>query len=281
MPSAPKPPAADEVPAGVYRRDQQDGPGAQPYDPEDLYRTILLEAVSRRPGVGPVPLIARTPLPSPPPAWATDDSTSRDALRRGGAHGGGEGVQASRILDAGSALGAAGDIDGEVNVKDNRVFLRKRCAEHGQFEALLYSDAEMYFDSLRFNKPGTIPLETQTEVKDGCPLDCGLCPEHKQHACLGIIEVNTNCNLDCPICFADSGHQPDGFSLTMDQVEAGLDLASLLEPVGGQSGGPGSDVALFRFFANGRAVVAFCAALLEEFGRFPTDPSSVSPGEAG
>jgi len=123
-------------------------------------------------------------------------------------------------------------IDGEVNVKDNRVFLRKRCAEHGQFEALLYSDAEMYFDSLRFNKPGTIPLETQTDVKDGCPLDCGLCPEHKQHACLGIIEVNTNCNLDCPICFADSGHQPDGFSLTKDQVGAGLDtfVASEGEP---------------------------------------------------
>ena len=73
-------------------------------------------------------------------------------------------------------------IDAEVNVKDNYVFLRKRCTEHGTFEAMLYSDAEMYFDSLRFNKPGTIPLETQTEVKDGCPLDCGLCPEHKQHA---------------------------------------------------------------------------------------------------
>ena len=65
------------------------------------------------------------------------------------------------------------------------------------------------------------------------------------------------------------------------QIEAGFDLRSLLQPVGGQSGGPGSDVALFRFFANGRAVVAFCAALLEEFGRFPTDPSRVSPGEAG
>jgi hypothetical protein len=65
------------------------------------------------------------------------------------------------------------------------------------------------------------------------------------------------------------------------QVEAGLDLRPLLEPVGGQSGDAGSDVALVRFFANGRAVVAFCAALLEEFGRFPTDPSRVSPGEAG
>ncbi|MGH9245180.1 MAG: radical SAM protein [Acidimicrobiales bacterium] len=114
-------------------------------------------------------------------------------------------------------------VDAEINVRDNQVFLRKRCRDHGTFEALLYSDAEMYMDSQRFNKPGTLPLEFQTEVRDGCPLDCGLCPDHKQHACLGIIEVNTACNLDCPVCFADSGHHPDGFSLTVDQVEAGLD----------------------------------------------------------
>jgi uncharacterized radical SAM superfamily Fe-S cluster-containing enzyme len=114
-------------------------------------------------------------------------------------------------------------VDAEVNVRNQKVFLRKRCPHHGSFEALLYSDAQLYFDSLRFNKPGTIPLETQTEVNDGCPLDCGLCPEHKQHACLGIIEVNTGCNLDCPVCFADSGHTPDGFSLTREQVESALD----------------------------------------------------------
>jgi hypothetical protein len=114
-------------------------------------------------------------------------------------------------------------IDAEVNVRDNRVILRKRCPDHGTFEALVYSDAELYLAQQRFNKPGTIPLEYQTQVKDGCPLDCGLCPEHKQHACLGIIEVNTGCNLDCPICFADSGHQPDGYSLTLDQVEFMLD----------------------------------------------------------
>jgi len=114
-------------------------------------------------------------------------------------------------------------IDAEINVRDNKVFIRKRCRDHGPFEALLYGDAEMYVDMQRFNKPGTLPLQTQTEVRDGCPLDCGLCPDHKQHACLGIIEVNTACNLDCPVCFADSGHQPDGFSLSLDQVEAGLD----------------------------------------------------------
>ncbi|MPY91848.1 MAG: radical SAM protein [Acidimicrobiia bacterium] len=114
-------------------------------------------------------------------------------------------------------------VDAEVNVRDNKVFLRKRCREHGRFEALVYSDAEAYAASMRFNKPGTLPLQTQTEVHDGCPLDCGLCPDHKQHACVGLIEVNTACNLACPACFADSGHHPDGFSLTLEQVEAGLD----------------------------------------------------------
>jgi uncharacterized radical SAM superfamily Fe-S cluster-containing enzyme len=81
----------------------------------------------------------------------------------------------------------------------------------------------MYLDTARFNKPGTIPLTFQTEVRDGCPSDCGLCPEHKQHACLGIVETNTNCNLDCPICFADSGHQPDGYAITVEQCERMLD----------------------------------------------------------
>jgi hypothetical protein len=115
-------------------------------------------------------------------------------------------------------------IDAQVNIRAGKVYLRKRCREHGWFEALVYGDAQAYLDSARFNKPGTIPLSFQTEVRDGCPLDCGLCPEHKQHACLGIIEVNTGCNLDCPICFADSGHQPDGYSITMEQCERMLDV---------------------------------------------------------
>jgi uncharacterized radical SAM superfamily Fe-S cluster-containing enzyme len=111
----------------------------------------------------------------------------------------------------------------EVNARNDQVFLRKRCVEHGEFEARVYGDAKMYIDIQRFNKPGTRPLQTQTVVKDGCPSDCGLCPEHKQHACLGVIEVNTGCNLDCPICFADSGHQPDGYSISLDQCAAMLD----------------------------------------------------------
>jgi uncharacterized radical SAM superfamily Fe-S cluster-containing enzyme len=111
-------------------------------------------------------------------------------------------------------------IDAQVIIRDNKVYMRKRCPAHGWFEGIISSDAEMYVNSIRFNKPGTIPLEFSTEVKDGCPLDCGLCPEHKQHICLALIEVNTACNLNCPICFANAGI---GYSLTMEQVERMLD----------------------------------------------------------
>jgi hypothetical protein len=72
----------------------------------------------------------------------------------------------------------------------------------------------------KFNKPGTIPLAYGSEIKEGCPYDCGLCPDHQQHTCLGIIEVNSACNMDCPLCFAEAG---PGFSLTVEEVEAMLD----------------------------------------------------------
>ena len=111
-------------------------------------------------------------------------------------------------------------IDAQIHLKNNKVYMRKRCKTHGWFEALISSDAEGYVNSLKYNKPGDVPLEFSTEVKDGCPYDCGLCPEHKQHACLVIIEVNTGCNMACPTCFMDAG---PGFNLRADEVETMLD----------------------------------------------------------
>src|SRR5260370_16825232 len=98
--------------------------------------------------------------------------------------------------------------------------MRKRCPQCGPFEALVYADAEAYTTLSRYNKPGTIPLERGTDIQHGCPHDCGLCPDHQQHTCLGIIEVNSVCNMNCPLCFSEA--RP-GFSLTIEEVEQMLD----------------------------------------------------------
>lgn len=111
-------------------------------------------------------------------------------------------------------------IDAQIILRQNKVYMRKRCPACGPFESLVYGDAEAYVANARYNKPGTIPLAYGTSVEKGCPHDCGLCPDHQQHACLGIIEVNSTCNMDCPLCFSTAG---PGFNLTLEEVEAILD----------------------------------------------------------
>ncbi len=142
-------------------------------------------------------------------------------------------VNSAASSSAGESLGRAHSIcprckivlDAELVARDGRVLLSRECPDHGLFEAVVYGDADRYQEIQRFSKPGQAPLERQTGTVAGCPHDCGICPEHAQHTCLGIIEVTTACNLDCPICFAESGTRQSGhgFSLTLEQVESMLD----------------------------------------------------------
>ena len=108
------------------------------------------------------------------------------------------------------------------------VFYLKRCREHGVQKTLVSDDLAYWKAQKDWLKPGDRPLGVQTRTDHGCPYDCGLCPDHEQHSCLAIIEVNEACNLSCPVCFADSsvartGHRP------LAEIEAMLDTLVLSE----------------------------------------------------
>ncbi len=111
-------------------------------------------------------------------------------------------------------------IDAKILFRGNKVYMSKRCPDCGPFMSLVYGDAQAYASFAQHNKPGAIPLAYGAQIERGCPHDCGLCPDHEQHACLGIIEVNSACDMQCPLCFADAG---SGFSLTLEEVEQMLD----------------------------------------------------------
>lgn len=116
-------------------------------------------------------------------------------------------------------------IDAEITFRDNRVYMRKQCPEHGPFEALVFGDAEIYAQLDGYRRPGTPPLQFATAEHRGCPYDCGMCPQHQQHACVGLMEINNACNLDCPLCCASAGTQyaRTGFELSFEQVNFMLD----------------------------------------------------------
>ncbi len=95
-------------------------------------------------------------------------------------------------------------VQAQVVFENNKVFFLKFCPVHGHSKALVSEDAAYYARAYEYARPGSVPLKFSTEVKYGCPTDCGLCPDHQQHTCLPIIEVTDHCNLECPICIVDN-----------------------------------------------------------------------------
>ncbi|MDD5103238.1 MAG: radical SAM protein [Candidatus Peribacteraceae bacterium] len=88
--------------------------------------------------------------------------------------------------------------------RKNAIYLEKYCTIHGSQTELLEEDADYFIKRRGFDKPGT-DCRRQTKTKKGCPFDCGLCPQHAQHTCIGLIEVTNTCDLRCPMCYAASG----------------------------------------------------------------------------
>lgn len=87
------------------------------------------------------------------------------------------------------------------------VYLEKDCPEHGHFSAIVWRGQPAFTSWVRPKTP-SFPDNPFTEIRLGCPYDCGLCPEHRQQSCCVLLEVTQRCDLGCPICFADAAHNP-------------------------------------------------------------------------
>ncbi len=113
-------------------------------------------------------------------------------------------------------------VEAKIINKDQKIYMDKLCLEHGKSRVLISDDADYYNLCRRFLKKGQIPYRFNTEIERGCPFDCGLCPDHEQHSCLSIIEINDKCNLACPVCYAGSSPQATK-QRSMDEINFMLD----------------------------------------------------------
>ena len=95
-------------------------------------------------------------------------------------------------------------VPAKIEIHGNEVWYEKRCRQHGVQSTLVSTDAAYWRMCKDYIKPGDRPLAFQNKTEYGCPYDCGLCPDHEQHSCLALIEINEHCNLTCPVCFAES-----------------------------------------------------------------------------
>jgi len=97
-------------------------------------------------------------------------------------------------------------IDAKVYEANGAVWMEKRCAEHGTFKDICWSDYQLYqrFEAQDIEGAGSRGAGA-LGINEECPFACGLCPQHESATALGVIDVTERCNLSCPTCFAQSG----------------------------------------------------------------------------
>ena len=86
------------------------------------------------------------------------------------------------------------------------VYMEKTCPQHGEFRTVLWRGTPSFSSWTRPKIPIT-PENPFTEVKQGCPFDCGLCVDHRQQPCCVLLDVTQRCDLACSFCFASAGAQ--------------------------------------------------------------------------
>lgn len=104
--------------------------------------------------------------------------------------------------------------------RQGRIYFQKRCKKCGPREDFVCSD-ESWYDRLEYMLPSRVPEQHGKSPDKGCPYDCGLCTDHEQHTCIGLVELTSSCNLKCPMCFAESG--PKGKHLPLEECKAAID----------------------------------------------------------
>lgn len=109
-------------------------------------------------------------------------------------------------------------LDATLFEENNIVYIKKECPEHGSFQDIYWSDYELYKRAEKFGYVGSGLENPRTETRNGCPYDCGICPQHKSHTVLAIIDVTNRCNLRCPVCFATAGTTGYVYEPTKEEI---------------------------------------------------------------
>lgn len=100
----------------------------------------------------------------------------------------------------------------------DKVWLRRRCPEHGEFSALLWRGPVDYLAW----QGGSLDYKDELP----CPNCDGICREHQQGTCCVLYEVTSRCDLRCRFCFADGG---GGQDIPLEQAKADISAIARLE----------------------------------------------------
>lgn len=101
-------------------------------------------------------------------------------------------------------------INAEVVEEEGKIFLKKRCEQHGNFSALHWQSPKIFHSVSKNGLNGN--------KNDFCPSRCDLCSEHVSKTVVAVIDVTSRCDLKCPVCFAGAPWHDEMGELSKEQI---------------------------------------------------------------
>ena len=110
--------------------------------------------------------------------------------------------------------------------KDGKVVILKECSEHGSFNDVYWSRADIYHKAEKLKKPSSKPFQ------DNCPYGCGVneCSHHASKTVMAVIDITNECDLRCPICFANAASTNELYEPTLETIHNMLKFLKKQDP---------------------------------------------------
>ncbi len=119
-----------------------------------------------------------------------------------------------------------------VGEKNDKVVILKECREHGSFNDIYWSRADIYYKAERYKQKAAQNKNPYKAIQDSCPQNCGVneCVYHTSKTVMAVIDITNECDLRCPICFANASNPSDLYEPTLETIHNMLKFLKTQNP---------------------------------------------------
>ena len=120
-------------------------------------------------------------------------------------------------------------IEAEYYDKDGKVYAKKTCPEHGEFDNLIWSDTKLYLKAEEYAVDGIGIDDPETGEKVQIMIGDREVPLHTS-TILANVDLTNRCNMTCPICFAEANSSGYVYEPDYDTVVKMLEMLRSQKP---------------------------------------------------
>lgn len=122
-------------------------------------------------------------------------------------------------------------IDAKIIEQDGKVWITKKCKEHGLFKDIYFGDFELYKKWMKYKIDGKDAPDVKTKLFD-YPV---LYNKHKSQSILTNLLITNRCDLRCSYCFMNAGASGVVYEPSLDQIRDLLIQARNERPMGSKA----------------------------------------------